>query len=101
MVRECTHLRNRDGEVLAVKSIDKSRVSRLDHIRREVFFLYQMEHDNIMKMIDCYEDAEFVHIVTEKYTGGELFDKISEVTTPTGCFSEDKAANIIKPLRET
>jgi len=100
MVRECTHLRNRDGEVLAVKSIDKSRVSRLDHIRREVFFLYQMEHDNIMKMIDCYEDAEFVHIVTEKYSGGELFDKISGVTTPTGCFSEDKAANIIKSLLE-
>ena len=34
-----------------------------------------------MKMVHCYEDSEYVHIVTEKYSGGELFDKIVE--TPT------------------
>ncbi|KAL7461381.1 hypothetical protein ACHAXS_001800 [Conticribra weissflogii] len=49
-------------------------------------------------MVDCYEDAEYVHIVTEKYSGGELFDRIIDNTTAEGCFSEDAAARIIKSL---
>ena len=100
MVRDCQHLRNGDDEVLAVKSIDKRKISRLDHIKREVYFLHQMEHDNIIKMVDCYEDANSVHIISDKYTGGELFDMISDSTTPYGCFSERKAANITKSLLE-
>jgi calcium/calmodulin-dependent protein kinase I len=39
-----------------------------------------------------------VHIVTEKYTGGELFDKIIENTTRNGCLSEAEAAKIIEQL---
>jgi len=83
-----------------VKSIDKTKIRRLDHLQREVYLLHKMDHVGIMKMVDCYEDAQFVHIVTERYTGGELFDKITEYTTPTGCFSERKAAGIIKSLLE-
>lgn len=59
-----------------------------------------MDHDGIMKMVDCYEDAKFVHIVTERYTGGELFDKISEKTTSKGCLEEEDAVAIIKTLLE-
>mmetsp|Transcript_9995 Transcript_9995/g.16068 ORF Transcript_9995/g.16068 Transcript_9995/m.16068 type:complete len:231 (-) Transcript_9995:76-768(-) len=51
-----------------------------------------------MKMVDCYEDAECVHIVTEKYSGGELFDKIVANTTNSGCLSEHRTARIIKSL---
>jgi serine/threonine protein kinase len=99
MVRECTH-RKSPNRILAVKSVDKSKIKRLDHLRREVYLLYKMDHDGIMKMIDCYEDPKYVHIITERYTGGELFDKISQATTPKGCFSEDKAAKIIQQLLE-
>eukprot|EP00569_Conticribra_weissflogii_P014354 CAMPEP_0171416608 /NCGR_PEP_ID=MMETSP0880-20121228/40180_1 /TAXON_ID=67004 /ORGANISM="Thalassiosira weissflogii, Strain CCMP1336" /LENGTH=235 /DNA_ID=CAMNT_0011934857 /DNA_START=538 /DNA_END=1246 /DNA_ORIENTATION=- len=53
-----------------------------------------------MKMVDCYEDQEYLHIVTEKYSGGELFDKIIDNTTAEGCFSEKAAAKIIKSLLE-
>ncbi len=67
-------------------------------MQREIHLLSQMNHHGIMKMIDCYEDAERVHIVTERCAGGELFDKISENTSPDGCFSEINAARIIKSL---
>lgn len=97
-VRECIHRQTR--KIYACKSIDKSKIRRLDHVRREVHLLSKMRHHGIMNMVDCYEDPHYVHIVTEKYTGGELFDKISQVTTPTGCFSEHKAARIIKTLLE-
>jgi len=97
-VRECEHRRTR--RILAVKSVEKSKIRRLDHLRREVYLLCKMKHHGIMKMVDCYEDAECVHIVTERYTGGELFDKISDNTTANGCFSEQNAVGVIKSLLE-
>jgi serine/threonine protein kinase len=95
-VRQC--IRRATGELFAVKSIEKSKINRLDHLQREVQLLSVMKHENIMNMVDCYEDADYVHIVTEKYTGGELFDKIINNTTNHGCFSETEAAKIIKQL---
>ncbi|KAL7541932.1 hypothetical protein ACHAWF_007049 [Thalassiosira exigua] len=97
-VREC--LRRDTRETYACKSIDKSKIGRLDHLRREVQLLSRVDHDGIMRMVDCYEDADYVHIVTEKYTGGELFDKVVSDTTDDGCFSEERAAPIVKSLLE-
>jgi serine/threonine protein kinase len=97
-VRECEH--RATGRVYACKSIDKSRVRRLDHLRREIYLLRKMRHERIMSTVDCYEDETFVHIVTERYTGGELFDRIADETTATGCFDEKKAARVIKSLLE-
>jgi len=97
-VRECVSRRTR--EVFAVKTIEKCKIARLDHLRREVSILKKINHGNVMKMVDCYEDQEYLHIVTEKYSGGELFDKIIENTTAEGCFSEKAAAKIIKSLLE-
>jgi len=98
-VRECIHRRTR--VVHACKSIDKSKIGRLDHLQREVHLLSVTNHHGIMKMVDCYEDAEHVHIITEKYTGGELFEKIIDSTTPSGCLSEQKTSGIIKSLLES
>jgi serine/threonine protein kinase len=98
-VRECEHRRSR--EVYAVKSIDKTKVRRMDHVKREVYLLRKMDHDGVMNMVDCYEDPRFVHIITERYTGGELFDKIAENTSATGCFDERRSAAIIRQLLES
>jgi len=98
-VRECTHRVTRKR--YACKSIDKSKIGRLDHLQREVYLLSKMNHNGIMRMVDCYEDPRHVHIVTDKYTGGELFDRIIDHTGEEGCFSEERAASIIKSLLES
>ena len=97
-VRECCS--RRSSGVYAVKSIQKSKVARRDKVKRELSLLSQMNHKSIIRMRDCYEDEDYVHIVTEKYSGGELFDKIIENTTDSGCFTERSAARIIKSLLE-
>jgi serine/threonine protein kinase len=97
-VRECVS--RIDRQWYAVKSIDKRKIGRLDHLKREVYLLSKMNHKNIINMVDCYEDEDFVHIVTDKYTGGELFDKIIENTSSDGCFSEVRSAQIIKSVLE-
>lgn len=95
-VRQC--IQRATGQTYAVKSIEKFKVSRIDHLRREIQLLSMVNHENIINMIDCYEDENYVHIVTETYTGGELFDKIIDNTTSNGCLSESEAARIIKQL---
>jgi len=98
VVRECTHRATRRN--LAVKTIQKSKIGRLDHLQREIYLLANVNHEGIMNMVDCYEDADCVHIITEKYTGGELFDRIVESTSPRGCMSEREAASVMKSLLE-
>ena len=96
-VRECQH--RTSGILYAVKTISKAKVSRYDHITREIDLLRSVgHHRNIMRLIDCYEDAYNVHIVTERYTGGELFDHIVNNTHDTGCLDEADAVSIIKSL---
>ena len=48
-----------------------------------------LDHPNILKLYEVIEDKTLYHLVTELYTGGELFDRI--VNKPS--FSEKDAAN--------
>mmetsp|Transcript_6072 Transcript_6072/g.13291 ORF Transcript_6072/g.13291 Transcript_6072/m.13291 type:complete len:349 (-) Transcript_6072:180-1226(-) len=98
IVRECIHRATQ--QTFAVKSIDKSKIGRLDHLQREIYLLASTDHHAIMRMVDCYEDAEYVHIITERYTGGELFDAILDNISDRGCLPERKAARIIQSLLE-
>jgi len=38
----------------------------------------QVDHPNIVKMQDVYDDEDHFYIVLELMTGGELFDAILE-----------------------
>ena len=97
-VRECLH--RCTGEVYAVKSIVKANVHRRDHIQREIRLLRAADHPGLLKMVDCYEDEVYVHIVTERCTGGELFDAIVDSTSDAGCLPERRAAGMVKSLLE-
>ena len=91
-VRQC--INRSTGKRHAVKSICKSAPSvNIRGIQREVSLLKSLKHDRILQLDEIYEDSEYVHLVTELCTGGELFDKIVEKSsTGRGCFSEDEAA---------
>ena len=101
VVHECRRRQSTDGETYAVKIIDKSKIGRLDHIQREISLLRTIDHPGIMKIVDFYENSNYVFIVTERYTGGELFDMIIDNTTVNGCLPEDQAVKIIKSLLES
>ena len=55
-VRECINRRTR--LTYACKSIEKSRIRRIDHLQREIHLLSQMNHKGILMIADCYEDAK-------------------------------------------
>ena len=102
-VQSCIHIPT--GKTYAVKTIQKSSIKHLHHIQREIHLLtkistsstdaQQKHHPNILQLIDFHEDQDHVHIITERYTGGELFDVIGR-----HCLTEGMAASIIKCLLE-
>ncbi len=100
-VRQCTN-RN-TGVRYAVKTIDKSDPSvKPGCLQREILLLDEMKHENVIELVDVFEDERYLHIVTDLCTGGELFDRIveraSSNTRGTGCFSEKEAARILHQL---
>jgi calcium-dependent protein kinase len=98
LVRECTE--RVSGAKYAVKTIDKTK-STSDLILHEVQTLSTVDHPNIIKMIDYYEDINSVHIVTELYSGGDLYTMIMNNISDRGCLPEDEAIEIIKSILES
>lgn len=54
--------------------------------------LKQLDHPNIMKIFESYEDKASYYIIVEYCSGGELFDRIIEL----GNFSEREACYVMK-----
>jgi len=46
----------------------------------EIDIMKELDHPNIIKLFEVFEDSRFVYLVMELCEGGELFDKIIECT---------------------
>ena len=57
----------------------------------EINNLKDLDHPNILKMYEFFEDEKRYYIVTDICKGGELFDEIIRL----GKFSEENAALVI------
>jgi calcium-dependent protein kinase len=44
----------------------------------ELKILLKMDHPNILKIYEVYEDEIYFHMVTAMYKGGELFDIVGQ-----------------------
>ena len=82
------------GEEVAVKSILKKNIRRIETLKREIKIMLQLDHRNIVKLHDVFEDNTHLHIVMELCTGGELFDSIVE----QGSYSESDAAELLQQI---
>jgi serine/threonine protein kinase len=65
----------------AIKTITKEKVKAKDvsYLKQEVAILSSLDHPNIVKLYDVYEDSRYLHLVMEFCSGGELFDRIINV----------------------
>lgn len=73
-VVKATHLITK--QVRACKKIPKKKIKKLDRFETEVKILQTLDHPNIIKLYEYFEDKLNVYLVTEMCSGGELFDKI-------------------------
>jgi tRNA A-37 threonylcarbamoyl transferase component Bud32 len=99
VVRKC-HRRD-TKQAFAIKSIKKSRVSKVETLLREIDILRAVDHPSIIKLYEVYSDDRYIHLITELCTGGELFDRIIKKTeTEEGRYSERDAAKVMKRILE-
>ena len=83
-----------DGQIRAVKIIDKLCLNQEDKIRLkyEIDILKNLTHPNIVRLFEVYENKAAMLLVTELCDGGELFDEISSRKK----FTELEAAIVAK-----
>ena len=82
------------GQRVAIKSIAKKRIYDSSTLSQEVDILRRLDGKLTMSLIECFEDKHTLHLVSDLYTGGELFDHIVDLGDDT--FSEADAARIMR-----
>ena len=75
-MRICVH--KQSGAQRAVKIMKKSVMDEEEQnmLFNEINNLKDLDHPNIIKMFEFFEDSKRYYIVTEICKGGELFDEI-------------------------
>lgn len=84
------------GKKYAIKCIKKTMVEGEDIklLRREIKIMKKVDHPNILKLFEVFEDEDEFYLVMELVDGKELFDKIVE----KGQYSEKDAAHIVAQI---
>ena len=93
-VRKCKH--SKSNVIRAVKILRKDKLSKfeIDRFQHEIQVLKTLDHPNIMRVHELYEDERRYYLVMELCTGGELFDEI----TIRNNFNEYDTAVIIQQV---
>lgn len=93
-VRKAIHLHT--NELRAVKIIYKKNWSKKQQkkILREIDVLRQLDHPNIIRIFEYFEDDKFIYLVMEYARNGELFNKLQSVK----CFNEKEAAELFHQI---
>ena len=81
------------GVERAIKRISKLMINKQNGLS-EFNLLKDLDHPNVMKVYEAFEDSKNVFIVTELLNGGEIFDKL----VSEGKFVESKCAKIMKQI---
>lgn len=82
------------GSVRAVKSISKAQMKNIERFKQEIAIMKMMDHPNIIKLYESFEDHRNIYLVMEICNGGELFDRIIEA----GHFTEVQAAILMQQV---
>ena len=69
------------GQRYAVKVLSKRKMSEIDKqaMKVEIDIMQQVDHPNIIRLIEVFEDEKYWCLVMELMQGGELFDKILKI----------------------
>jgi len=82
---------------VAIKMLSKSNMSAKDikELGSEVHILNQLDHPNIVKYYEVYEDKKSLYLVMEYWSGSNLYEKLTDQNIK---FSETEWAKMAKQL---
>merc|ERR1719356_1750783 len=78
----------------AIKTISKAQMKNIERFKQEIALMKIMDHPNIIKLYETFEDHRNIYLIMELCSGGELFDKIIEA----GHFTEIQVAILMQQI---
>lgn len=92
-VRVCLHRRSKTK--LAVKSIILT-AENSTLVKNEVALLQNINHRNVVRVVDVIQDRKYIHIIMEQCRGKDLFDVITDDRyRPNEGWARNVAASIL------
>lgn len=88
------------GAKRAIKTIDPRTLgnSAVVALKTEVSIMKIMDHPHVIKLYEVFNDAQYLYLVMELCTGGELFDRIVESYEKENGFTEFQAARYMRQI---
>ncbi|CAE7334779.1 CPK2 [Symbiodinium sp. CCMP2456] len=71
----------------------------IDVLNREIRIMKSLDHPNILKLIDVFEDQRFIYLVMELCSGGELLDRIITLGHLTEALASSLMGQILRAIR--
>lgn len=90
-------IHKKTGKKVAIKVMKKSAMKPVDIelVKQEIEILKVCQHPNLLRMLDVFENTEYIYIVTELLEGGDLFAYLEKHKFKV---PETRAAKIIHSL---
>ena len=85
-------------KVYCCKEILKTKIADINKFKNEINVLSKVDHPNIIRLFEIFEDDKHCSLIMEECTGGELFQRISEKIEKDEAFTEKEAATIFKQI---
>jgi calcium/calmodulin-dependent protein kinase I len=94
VVKEVSH--KETGKSYAIKVVTKAKLTPEDEqaLKDEIDVLHELEHPNIIRLFDVFDEKQYYYLVTEKMMGGELFDRIVQKSY----YNEKEARDVCRIL---
>ncbi|CAM9405389.1 unnamed protein product [Ectocarpus sp. 6 AP-2014] len=84
------------NDEVAVKIVKRAGLPQDDEkaLKDEMAIMLELDHPNIIKLLDFFEKKDHFYMVVEKVRGGELFDRIVEKVV----YNEKEARDLVSTL---
>jgi calcium-dependent protein kinase len=82
----------------AIKEVPKSTIPDIHEYIKKLSLIGALDHPNICKYLELFEDEYSYYFVSEFLTGGDLWDAVHDLFGGFGGYSEETTATIIKQI---
>ena len=77
-VKVCIHKGTRVQYALKTLQKKKVKPSKLNQLREEIYTMADLDHPNIIRIHEVFEDEDSIYLVLDLCQGGELLDRLHE-----------------------
>ena len=81
------------GEIRVMKEVNKSKLPNVKYFKTEIKILAMLDHPNILRLFEVFEDQKNFYLITELCTGGHLLSRMSK-----NHYREKEAAKLMEKI---